>query len=94
MLFKLNFIGHISFNSSRFELFSSNWIQIWWFLNFEELIEMSALENCAKSISKARSLRNLNIFITETFESATEQAKLSQKRIQEGLTVWVFFSWL
>jgi len=38
------------------------------------------VENCVKTINKARSLRGLNAFITETFELASKQAEESQQR--------------
>jgi aspartyl-tRNA(Asn)/glutamyl-tRNA(Gln) amidotransferase subunit A len=45
---------------------------------------MSIVENCARSISKARSLKNLNILIRDTFELATSQAEQSQQRHTSG----------
>ena len=42
---------------------------------------MSVVENCLKSISKAKKLKNLKILIKETFEQAQYQALQSEKRI-------------
>jgi aspartyl-tRNA(Asn)/glutamyl-tRNA(Gln) amidotransferase subunit A len=42
---------------------------------------MSIVENCVKSIGKAKSLKNLNILIKDTFDLALVQAKQSEQRV-------------
>jgi hypothetical protein len=38
------------------------------------------VENCVKTINKAKNLRGLNAFITETFDLASKQAEESHLR--------------
>lgn len=41
------------------------------------------IENCLKAIDKAKNLRNLNIFIKETFDLALSQAEKSHARVNK-----------
>ena len=43
------------------------------------------VNNCLKSINRAKKLKNFNIFITNSFELAKNQASESQKRWNEGI---------
>lgn len=45
---------------------------------------MTTVEKCLISISKAKKLKNLNIFINECFETASKQAELSEKRLNDN----------
>ncbi len=44
----------------------------------------NAVENCVKSINKAKLLKNLNIIINDTYDLALKQAQQSEKRFKTG----------
>ena len=52
---------------------------------------MSIIEKCANSVARSKQVRNLNIFISECFETANKQAELSEKRHKsKGKTLILF----
>ena len=41
----------------------------------------NVIENCLKAINKAKRLKNLNMFVTDTHDLALKQAEKSHERI-------------
>jgi hypothetical protein len=49
------------------------------------------LNNCQKSIEKAKALKHLNMFITENFENALKQSEQFEIKMKNKSILLLFF---